>query len=444
MKLSPFVSIIIPSRFTEHLNISIPSLLTYTKFPKYKIIIVDNGLSVPRKIYNIKTVEYISYNKKKFVFSSAINQAIAARPHDDIIVFNDDAQIQTCNWISFLRDNFRINKQLGMVAPVLINNIIRRKKLIIENKAISFIAAYIPREVINKVGLLDENYTGYGFEDIDYAVRLWKYGYEIGRDHTVWMNHGVGKYPASTSFKKICGKNFKSYRAESQKYFFEKWSDEIIEGVNYKLKEAYSFHNSRIKKPLKKNKHTTLTIPVKIPKLPKTISLSQPSKISVIDLGSSKIYTTITNKRKQNKRNIDITLTSVLRPELLEQTLDSFCKYLFTEQDRYTLIMNVDPIGSEGIETDQERIKEIAIKYFNNIIINYPTSPNFAAAVKWCWSQTTSKYVFHLEDDWLLNKFISINKLIKLHEKFPKVATIRLCKQQIPKTKNKCIIFDAE
>ena len=51
---------------------------------------------------------------------------------------------------------------------------------------------------------------------------------------------------------------------------------------------------------------------------------------------------------------MDITMTAVRRPEVIEKTLKSFTENLFTTPDDHTLIVNIDPIG-EG--TNKEVIE---------------------------------------------------------------------------------------
>lgn len=128
---------------------------------------------------------------------------------------------------------------------------------------------------------------------------------------------------------------------------------------------------------------------------------------------------------------IDITMTATLRPTILNETLDSYCKGLFKDRERYRLIINIDPVGEQCKAKD---IIKICNKYFTDVVWNVPEKPSFPDAVIWVWKQINpkTKYVFHLEDDWLLGRDIDIDDMIRILEKHPTFAYLRLLKYRIP------------
>ncbi len=132
---------------------------------------------------------------------------------------------------------------------------------------------------------------------------------------------------------------------------------------------------------------------------------------------------------------IDICMTATIRPEIVDSTLKSFSENMFKDQSNYRLIINVDPIG-ENIP--QKSILKVAKRYFDDIIYNYPKYPSFTKAVIWCWSQTTSNYVFHLEDDWKLLTPIDINSMIEILEEYPDLVSLRLNKEKTGNSKHTC------
>ena len=119
---------------------------------------------------------------------------------------------------------------------------------------------------------------------------------------------------------------------------------------------------------------------------------------------------------------IDITMTAIRRPEIIEKTLDTFLsKLLFSNDCR--LIVNIDPIGKD---IQLSEIIDLCRKYFQNIIYRCPYKSSFPAAFRWIWSQATAKYVFHLEDDWELLWPIDLQRMIKIMENNPDLAILRL------------------
>lgn len=122
---------------------------------------------------------------------------------------------------------------------------------------------------------------------------------------------------------------------------------------------------------------------------------------------------------------LDITTTATIRPSLFYQTLKSFTKNLFVNQKEYRLILNVDPIGEDA---DPMEMVNVGKQFFDNVIYNIPEEPNFAQACKWCWENTKSDFVFHLEDDWTLSRKISIDDMLSVIRANKNMMLLRLPK----------------
>jgi hypothetical protein len=130
---------------------------------------------------------------------------------------------------------------------------------------------------------------------------------------------------------------------------------------------------------------------------------------------------------------IDISMTAIFRSNILEKTLSSFFENMFFEKNfSYRLVVNIDPVGESSIED----MKNVISRYFgNNYIINTPIEANLARAVKWSISHTESKYIFNLEDDWILLKKVYFSHMIELMEKNNNLHFLRLpfCNQRFVK-----------
>jgi len=129
---------------------------------------------------------------------------------------------------------------------------------------------------------------------------------------------------------------------------------------------------------------------------------------------------------------IDITMTATVRPDIIRRTLKSYCKNLLQERDRYRLIINIDPVGED---IKPEKVIKTCESFFKNIVFNIPKEPSFPKAVIWTWNQVESDFAFHLEDDWLLEKYIDINDMIRILNKYKEIACLRLSKYNIPNSK---------
>lgn len=97
--------------------------------------------------------------------------------------------------------------------------------------------------------------------------------------------------------------------------------------------------------------------------------------------------------------DIDLVLISTRRHELLERTLSSFSKMVFPAFNIKKTIVNIDPLW--GNEADHQKTVELVNSYFETSIILEPETPNFCAAVKRAWQNTSADFVLHLEEDWL-------------------------------------------
>jgi len=111
-----------------------------------------------------------------------------------------------------------------------------------------------------------------------------------------------------------------------------------------------------------------------------------------------------------SKIALEFTTTACNRPSVLNATYASYCKNLTgIDFSKSTVYLYVDPApDSKNIQM----VEEVARKYFGTVIVNYSSSPNFAAAALWCFSQVKGEFFFHLEDDWKLMKAINIHSMI--------------------------------
>lgn len=63
------------------------------------------------------------------------------------------------------------------------------------------------------------------------------------------------------------------------------------------------------------------------------------------------------------------------------------------------VFVNIDPIF--GNREDELRCEAVVREYFPAATLFKPERPSFCSAVKRLWGSTVSKYIFHLEDDWI-------------------------------------------
>ena len=133
------------------------------------------------------------------------------------------------------------------------------------------------------------------------------------------------------------------------------------------------------------------------------------------------------------KDKIDITMTAVLRPSILSETLHTIRNHVCKgEEDRFRLIINIDPIGED---INPLKMVKIAEKNFKHVIFNIAKTPSFPRAVKWVWYQSTAPYVLHWEDDVDILHSIDIDDMIGILKRHDDISSLRLYKAITPKSK---------
>lgn len=132
-----------------------------------------------------------------------------------------------------------------------------------------------------------------------------------------------------------------------------------------------------------------------------------------------------------SKDKIDIAMTAVLRPKILSETLIKINEHICKgDDDRYRLIINIDPIGED---VDPMKVVNTAKKNFKNVVYNISEKAWFPAAVKWVWSKVKAPYVFHWEDDVNILHDIDVDDMISILKKYKDLSTLRLYKAPTPK-----------
>lgn len=151
------------------------------------IIIIDNGSKDEKSIEVLKSLEdkfKIIYNKENLGFAKAVNQGIKiADRNSDICLLNVDAEVQE-DWLTNMYETMMSIPDSGMVGP-LGNEVASGHQCegyVDKDTKVPNLYGYcllILRELIDKIGIFDEQYCIGGYEDNDYGVRAKLAGYEL-------------------------------------------------------------------------------------------------------------------------------------------------------------------------------------------------------------------------------------------------------------------------
>jgi hypothetical protein len=164
------------------------------KEPDAHVIVVDDGLDWSRKQHNVP-VDAIIPGIKPFVYARNVNLGIQAAPlKNDIVLLNDDALLKSTNGLGFMSDQSYGHDKFGIIgacseATGNFRQLPGDYYLREEPRMVCFVCVFIRRRVINCIGLLDECFTGYGFEDDDYCLRARQSGFKIGISGGCFVDH---------------------------------------------------------------------------------------------------------------------------------------------------------------------------------------------------------------------------------------------------------------
>lgn len=224
----------------DYNKICIESIRKYTKNNNYEIIVVDNNSKdgTVEWLKEQKDIKVI-YNKENLGFPKGCNQGINIATGEEVLLLNNDT-IVTPGWLENLRECLYSSEHIGAVGPVT-NSCPNYQSIPISYASVEEMIEFaekhnyseskkweerlrligycmlIKKEVIDKVGLLDEIFTPGNFEDDDYSLRMRKAGYKLMLCQNSFIHHF-----GSASFEKI-SKEFSELLIKNRKKFFEKW-----------------------------------------------------------------------------------------------------------------------------------------------------------------------------------------------------------------------------
>jgi len=214
------VDIIIPTyKNLRGLKLCLDSIKQCTNFP-HNIIVVNNGIDeeLHRYLEQCPGIQYIK--KPRMNFSQAMNTGITAGTSKYVLLMNDDIIVSN-GWLNGMVDactdgvgavgplsncdkGWRHNYDINIGGVELVPGVNTFEQIepiipqiygyqspyqdVIEREWVAFYCTLIPRAVIDRVGLLNEDYTNSG-EDVDLCRRIKKHEYRIVDTHKAFVFH---------------------------------------------------------------------------------------------------------------------------------------------------------------------------------------------------------------------------------------------------------------
>jgi GT2 family glycosyltransferase len=184
------LSVIIPSRNVSNLMACIEAVRD--REPEVRFLVIDDGLMLAADFSWSRCV--FIRGEKPFIFSRNVNQGIQSAGDDDVILLNDDGLLESYAGFTVLQQEAASHPEYGVIAATC-NNVGNTNQwpqeigLRDEPRMVCFVAVLIPRRTIDLVGMLDERFTAYGYEDDDYCLRVRRAGLRIGIHDGCFVDH---------------------------------------------------------------------------------------------------------------------------------------------------------------------------------------------------------------------------------------------------------------
>ena len=159
----------------------IDSIIKNTEPHTYQLnLVVHQKMRRVVEPYLKDNVRIFTHQMKNFNFARA-NNIVIKQSELDILLLNDDTEV-TADWLEKLkydshgcfltgaRTNYQCSGNPDMWGEGESRN---------TTYPVNMFCAFIPRRIIQSVGLLDEEFCYYGGEDVDYSCRALKHGFPL-------------------------------------------------------------------------------------------------------------------------------------------------------------------------------------------------------------------------------------------------------------------------
>lgn len=191
----------------------------------YGLILVDNGSDGDTRGYlesvrsSRENVELVR-NEINEGWVKAVNKGIGISEAPYICMMNNDTVVRTHGWLGKLISILECNADIGMVSPVFeVRAQFQHNGPFIETDYCRGHCVVIKRDVVNKIGRLDEAFGMGYYDDVDYSLAAQKAGYRC-----VMANEVVVEHVRNSTFSSVLsGEKVSELQGKNRKHLESKW-----------------------------------------------------------------------------------------------------------------------------------------------------------------------------------------------------------------------------
>lgn len=212
MKTSPVnVNVVVLTKYKEILKPFLESISRYETLGSHQsIVFVIDGKEVgPEFVSGPNSI--IIQGPDQFSMAGNGNLGLKATKTGDILYCGDDIRFLEKDTIQKLHKEAYSDDKIGILSPRLIGRgapaQINPPEGISEVRPIEmwFPCVYIKREVFDAIGFLDEDFSDFGSDDLDFAIRAKMAGYKLCVTSKVAVKHDASPEGGPTTFIKKLG-----------------------------------------------------------------------------------------------------------------------------------------------------------------------------------------------------------------------------------------------
>jgi GT2 family glycosyltransferase len=216
--------VIIPSATAANLVACVRQLLdNEPTLPAADIIVIDDGARGEAEP-QLPGLTWIS-GLKPFNFARNVNLGLSAA-EGDVFLLNDDALLASHDGFSRLEARVTASPDVGLCSAAIrgvVGNPNQAPRpgtaLRYELRALAFVCVFLPHRTRTAVGLLDERFAGYGFEDDDYCRRVARAGRQLAVYDDCLVDH-TGQLPSTFRTRR----DYPALHAHNRRLYQEKWA----------------------------------------------------------------------------------------------------------------------------------------------------------------------------------------------------------------------------